>query len=421
MVQLFHREKQRQKNSACPRTPPSKPFTGSSEYFFLAHYGRYGQGGIFVKQMTHMLMFMSCSLIALLPKHLAAMQEALLEDHAAGPSTQTTPSTKKYTLAEIAIAISYTSDRQEGHAEQGAKQEGFDEMTPALFNRWPHIQAKTEVRAGDLIDGKENQGALRAFLGATIAQAFSCGASGSVPAEQTRLATQKIEEFEQKTGIAVQAGPGNHDFYDSRYTMLNWIIQRHGNLRYVAKLTNQDGSECPLRIICCGVYADHKTCQWLKTQFETIKKEAGRELPVIVVTHYDEQRGNNKNWLSDAEIQEFADTLDTYNNIQEVATGHSHSSYILHWQPHGPEGKTYFTNCAGGDKKLVSLYDAQGNRLDTLFFKAQKTAAGTYEPVEVEPVIATPDNTSAWDDGIQRCWNHKVIDQWFNEKSGCCK
>ncbi len=86
------------------------------------------------------------------------------------------------------------------------------------------------------------------------------------------------------------------------------------------------------------------------------------------------------------------------------------------WKPHGENGKAYFTHCAGGDKKIVSLYNAQGARLDTLFFKAQKNTDNTYTPVEVEPVIATPENSSSWDDGIKCWWNHKVINQWYNEK-----
>ncbi len=389
-------------------------------------------------KIVRMLTLVSISLTVLLPKYFYSMQEAVREDQASS-STQAPKGTKNYTLADIAIAIAYTSDHHEGNVEQAAKKEGFNEMTPTLFSRWPNA-IKIEIRAGDHIEGKEAQGALHAFCDSLIAHACSCFTGGSNPKDEANTAIHKIKDFENSTGIHVAAGPGNHDFYDNDYTIPNWIIERHGSLRYVITLKKQDGTELPLHIICCGVGTDQKTCEWLKEQFDTIIREKGYAAPISVFMHYDEQRGNNKNWISDAEIAKFTKTLDvydkaqkhdatanpalptlfkilsTYGNVQEVATGHSHRSDLIQWQPNGPTGETYFTLCAGGDKKIVSLYDAQGNRLDTLFFKAQKTAQGTYEPVEVDPVIAQPEPSFSWDDAIQCWWNHKVVNQWYTKK-----
>lgn len=342
------------------------------------------------------------------------MQEAVHENQASS-SAQTPKGTKNYTLADIAIVIAYTSDQQEGNAEQAAKKEGFDEMSAELFSRWPHA-TKIEIRAGDLIDGKETQGALRAFLGATLAQALTPKSSLAAVTEQIDHAKEKIETFELTTGIIVCLGLGNHGFYDFRYAIPAWIIKRQGNLRSVRRFKNPDGSDSPLHLLFCGVCTDHKTCQWIRKQFDTIKKREGYAAPVIIETHTDEHMGNNKAWVSDADIKEYKDLLNSYGNVQELATGHGHSSDITYWQPDGPQGKTYFVNRAGGDKKIISLYDAQGNRLDTLFFKAQKISEGVYVPVEVEPVVVNPTPQSSWDDGIKRLWNKKVINQWYNEK-----
>lgn len=361
-----------------------------------------------------MLTLVGISFSLFFTKDLVGMQEAVHEDQASS-SVQASQGSKKYTLADIAVVIAYTSDQQEGNAEQAAKKEGFDEMSPALFSRWPHA-TKIEIRAGDLIDGKETHGALRAFFGATIAHALTTKSGRAAVTEQADHAKEKIEIFEQTTGVVVLLGLGNHGFYAIQYIIPERIIKKQGNLRSVHRLKNPDGSDSPLHIILCGFCTDHKTCQWIKQQFNTIKKTAGYETPVTLVTHADEHMGNNKAWLSDADIKEYTDTLNTYGNVQELATGHGHASDITYWQPDGPDGKTYFVNRAGGDKKIVSLYDAQGNRLDTLFFKAQKISEGVYEPVEVEPVIVNPTPKSAWDDGIKRMWNKKVIDQWYNEK-----
>lgn len=218
-------------------------------------------------KIVRMLTLVSISL-AVLSTYPHDMQDVLHEnqDSLSGQAPQ---GTKKYTLADIAIAIAYTSDQQEGNTEQGAKKEGFDEMSPELFSQWP-AAVKVEVRAGDLIEGEETQGALRAFLGAWIAYTLTSKASRAITTTQTEKAKKSIKTFEEKNGVHVYCVPGNHDFYDSAYTIPEWIREQYGDLRYIVKLKKQDGTDLPLRIICCGAYTDHKTCQWLKHTFETI-------------------------------------------------------------------------------------------------------------------------------------------------------
>jgi hypothetical protein len=342
-----------------------------------------------------------------------------------------------YRPEEVAIAVYYSSDHQKRNAGQEAAKKGFDEMTPELSKQlhqtYSNLHSETEVRAGDHIEGSEAPGAVRAFFGACAARFLCC--CSHEPEKQAKQAIRDIAAFEAANPhIPVIAPIGNHDFYDKTYTMPRWCIERYGSLHFPYKPKYNDGSDTRLTLLCCAAWADDKGCDWLEKEITGLDTA-----PFSVVTHVDEQLGDNQAWLSNGLIQKLAAIFKKSPHqeppapaaelqqpapavgLQEYATAHTHDSYGLKWQPDGPSGRTYNTQCAGGNKKLVSLYRADGQFLDTLFYAAHKNPDGTYTPERVPPVVRTPEHPQPVSgDGFKRWWNSKVVAQWYDPKKSCC-
>ena len=196
-----------------------------------------------------------------------------------------------------------------------------------------------------------------------------------------------IEPLEKYTKVYICAG--NHDEYVKpprcRKPVLNYIIKRHGSLRYEIKMSKKNkissqknmmsSTTCSLlccnnkteitkknyilKCLCLNIYPDEISRAFLK-----LTLECNPSFSYIIIFHYNPIGPYSEFW-NDDDKQAFLDIISGY-HIIAIITGHIHISTLLTWT-NPKTNENYPIIIAAGDKFALCEFNFDTSQLITKF------------------------------------------------------